>query len=407
MNRIELVKEFRENNLFKTVKYALLPTKMSSGNWIWFQQYFKLYSKYAAGSCVAKVTFDEAIEIQHQSTQGSPEGKSAGGSYYRHERESNYRRNRPSYQEDHTQEYSKKHSNTYFEVKPSKKNYKSIEAELLSNILGQDDIISDIMKKIARKDFSLSTDKKKPLSFFWAGPTGVGKTETALQIGKLLSLPVIRIDMSEYMHDHNVSRLIGSPPGYIGFSQPGVLQECDNQECIILIDEIEKASSQIFNIFLQVLDYGSLTDGRNHQINLTKAIIVMTSNVGAQEMNSRTMGLVSTSESDKKSTVLNAMNKTFSPEFINRLSSIQVFNSLNINIVKTIVNKQLSLIIAATESQYKVKVTISLELKEKLYKAAYNPLMGARPIHRALESLVLEPLSAKILIEEASGCIEL
>lgn len=415
----ELAKDFQGNKLKKELKYALIPTRMSSGKWIWMQNYFNLIymirgSKVCEDFLKGKVTFSEMIDIQHISTQGSPESKSAGGGGYYGD-DDYVRPSRPKVHEEYREQRDDETNSDEWNsesYKPKQTvetlNFKTIQSDLRQVILGQDNVIEEVMKKIVRKSFVLSTDKKKPLSFFWAGPTGVGKTETALQLSKLLHRPMIRIDMSEYMHDHNVARLIGSPPGYVGHNQPGVLQECDGQNCIILVDEIEKADPQIFNIFLQILDYGSLTDGRNRQLDLSKCIIIMTSNVGAREMNERKMGLVSeSSDSDKKNTVTNAMSKMFAPEFINRLSSIQVFNSLNDSTVKQIVDQQLTKIVASAKADYGVEVKLTEELVRKVYVESYNPLMGARPIHRAIEVLVLEPLSEKVMLEKQSGRVVL
>jgi ATP-dependent Clp protease ATP-binding subunit ClpA len=280
---------------------------------------------------------------------------------------------------------------------PKKRNYNQIQSELKSIILGQDQAIDDVIKKIMRKDFKLSCDKKSPASMFWAGPTGVGKTEKSLQLARLLNMPITRIDMSEFMKDHEVSKLIGAPPGYIGSDQPGLLAECDGQKSLIIFDEIEKAHPKIYNIFLQILDYGVLTTGKGKQIDLTNCIIVMTSNVGAQEMNERKISLAEESMESKKSTVYEAMNKTFPPEFINRLSSIQVFNSLSQTIVNEIIQNKLDKIIKAVKKQYEVDIQLSSSLMKELQSQSFSSLMGARPVDRAIEALILEPLSEHIM----------
>jgi ATP-dependent Clp protease ATP-binding subunit ClpA len=292
--------------------------------------------------------------------------------------------------------------------KKKNRDYNQIKKELKSIIFGQDQAIDDVIKKVMRKDFSLDCDRPRPVSMFWAGPTGVGKTETALQLAKQLHLPVVRIDMSEYMHDHEVSKLIGAPPGYKGSNQPTLLEPCSGKECLIVFDEIEKAHSNIFNIFLQILDYGVLTNGKGEQIDLTKAIIVMTSNVGAQEMNERKIGLADETLDSRKSTVLNAMNNQFSPEFINRLSSIQIFNSLNKTILDTIIQSKMKLILSAVKEKYNLEVSVSDLLKKELDEKSFSPLMGARPVDRAIEALILEPLSHYVMSQDSpADCIEL
>lgn len=414
----ELASDLNLGKLKKQFKYALLPTKLNSGKWIWLTHYFNLFymvrsSKGNEDYLKAKVSLMEMVEIHHIATQGSPESKGTGGGIYEPTRNRNNDRPR-RYSHDDEYQYTEYTSN--YEMPKSSgipdtaqpKDYGQMKTSILENIIGQDEIIEEMMKKIVRRDFKLSTDKKKPLSFFWAGPTGVGKTETALQLGKATKMPVIRIDMSEYTHDHNIARLIGSPPGYVGFNQPGILQECDGRACIILVDEIEKAHSLVYNIFLQVMDYGVLTDGRNRQVDLTNAIIIMTSNVGAREMNETKIGISNqNSPTEKKVTVMNAMKKTFSPEFINRLSAVLVFNSLEFSVIENIVKMNVNKVLKAVENEHGVNVELSDEIKSQLLQKAYDPLMGVRPIHRAIESLLLEPLSHQIMNEQKKGKIRL
>lgn len=404
----ELAQEIRNRFITKTFKFAYLPTRLNCGKVIWLTNYFSLHYISSPETVRAKVSLQDMVEIQYTSTQGTPESKSAGGGYYhRSDEDFSPRRRRSSYQsmeEEFEQTFEESYQHTGRPSKP--KNYEEMKSSILANIIGQDQIIEEVMNKMVRRDFKLSTDKKKPLSFFWAGPTGVGKTETALQLGKVTNLEVVRIDMSEYTHDHNIARLIGSPPGYVGFNQPGILQECDGKECILLIDEIEKAHNLVYNIFLQIMDYGVLTDGRNRQVDLTKTIIIMTSNVGAREMNETKIGISQHSTPvEKKTTVMSAMSKTFAPEFINRLSSVMVFNSLEFAVIENIVKMNVNKVLEAVEKEYGVKVELSDSLKSDLLKRAYNPTMGVRPIHRAIESLILEPLSVQIVAQKKSGKI--
>lgn len=275
--------------------------------------------------------------------------------------------------------------------------YREIEKTLTSKIIGQDEVIGAIMKKMRRFNFRLPSDLKKPLSFFWAGPTGVGKTETAKLLAQEFGLELLRIDMSEYKHSHNVARLIGSPPGYIGFGQKGALNAVDGKRALILIDEIEKADDSIFAIFLQALDYGVITEGTGQKLDLSKCVIVMTSNIGVDELTSTTIGVQNEKTiDDRKSIVVKAMHKKFAPEFINRLSSIQVFNSLTNEEVKSIVDAKLEIIVKEVAEKYDTTVDVDDDLRQKLYEESYDPMMGVRPIHRAFENLLLEPLAERI-----------
>lgn len=272
--------------------------------------------------------------------------------------------------------------------------FNSLKAKLKENVLGQDHVVEDLMKKVMRKEMSLSTDKKKPVSFFWAGPTGVGKTEMALQLSLLMQLPLERIDMSEYSQGHNIARLIGSPPGYVGFEQKGILNQYNEKKCIILFDEIEKADQEVFNLFLQVLDYGSLTNGKNEQIMLNNAIIIFTSNVGAREATERSVGLMQEqTNQDRESVYKKALGKLLPPELINRFSSIQIFNALPKEIITNIVTNNLNKVLIALKKERDIEVTLSEAKRQEVLDKAYDPLMGVRPVHRAIETLILEPVT--------------
>lgn len=268
---------------------------------------------------------------------------------------------------------------------PVKKTYEEIETNLKSAILGQNEICDKVLRKVKRRDFKLSTDRKKPLSFFWAGPTGVGKTELAKTLAENLGLELVRLDMSEYQEEHNVSRLIGAPPGYRGYEQEGALKKYHGKEAVILVDEIEKADPLVYNLFLQVLDYGTMTDGRNEKIDLSKTIIIMTSNVGSHGDARAGITEVRTDKSD----ILNAMQKRFTPEFLNRLDSVDVFNPLGRIEVDLIVDNNIKRVVDAIKNEHGIEVQITKERRDLIAEHGFTKTMGARPIHRAIDELLV------------------
>ena len=211
--------------------------------------------------------------------------------------------------------------------KSDTKRIKSLESDIMKKVFGQDDAIDQLCRSILRSRAGLRDPEKPVGSFLFTGPTGVGKTEAAKQLASNMGIEFIRFDMSEYMEKHAVSRLIGAPPGYVGFDQGGLLTESVQKHpyCVILLDEIEKAHEDIFNILLQVMDHGTLTDNNGKKADFRHAIIIMTSNVGAREMSATPIGF----GDPEAGSVNQAVEKTFSPEFRNRLDSIIPFSSLN------------------------------------------------------------------------------
>ena len=235
-------------------------------------------------------------------------------------------------------------------------------------------------------------------SFLFTGPTGVGKTEAAKQLAAQMGVEFLRFDMSEYMEKHAVSRLIGSPPGYVGFEQGGMLTDAviRNPYAVLLLDEIEKAHQDIFNILLQVMDHGSLTDNNGRQANFHNVILIMTSNVGAREMSSAPIGFGGRLPGEARQ----AVEKTFSPEFRNRLDAIIAFQSLNEDVMVRVVDK---FIRQLQTSLLERKVTLNLTegARRDLARRGYDPVFGARPLGRLIESEIGNLLADEILF----GCL--
>lgn len=280
--------------------------------------------------------------------------------------------------------------------KTDKVKFKNLDNNLRKEIFGQDKAIETIVDSILLSKASL-IGKEKPIgSFLFAGPSGVGKTELAKQLALNLNIPFLRIDMSEYMEKHAVSRLIGAPPGYVGHEQGGQLTEMirKNPHSVLLLDEIEKAHPDIFNILLQVMDYGVLTDNEGKKADFKNVIIVMTSNIGAFEMNKNSMGFT------EKATVIvnheNEVKKAFSPEFYNRLDAVVQFGNLdNANIAKVVVKGlgKLQLLL----SEKKVILSYSKEVVTYISEKGFDAKLGARPIERFISNEVARPLSKEIL----------
>jgi len=278
---------------------------------------------------------------------------------------------------------------------------KNLEAELKTQIYGQDEAVESIADAIKMGRSGLGDAEKPVASFLFAGPTGVGKTELARQVSKILGVELLRFDMSEYMESHTVSRLIGAPPGYVGFDQAGLLTEAviKTPHCVLLLDEIEKAHPDIFNILLQVMDHGTLTDSNGRKTDFRHVIVVMTTNAGAADMSRESMGF---KEQDNSSDGLQAINKQFSPEFRNRLDAIVQFKPLGRESINLIVDKILS------ELQDKLKEKqIELEVvgsaKAWLAEHGYDKAMGARPMARLIKEKLKKPLANELLFGDLSG----
>ena len=272
---------------------------------------------------------------------------------------------------------------------------KNLEPELTKVIFGQSQAIRKLTTAIQLSRAGLKEDTKPIGSFLFAGPTGVGKTELAKQLAAILGVELVRFDMSEYMEKHTVSRLIGSPPGYVGFEQGGHLTEAVSKSphSVLLFDEIEKAHEDIYNILLQVMDYASLTDTSGRKIDFRQVILIMTTNQGAREGIKKAVGFDEQSSEEKS---YKAIERHFSPEFRNRITGIVLFKPLNQTIVKQVVKKILSQLEEKLKTK-KIKLKITEKALDYLAKKGYDPQMGARPIERLIESEVSEKLAGEIL----------
>jgi ATP-dependent Clp protease ATP-binding subunit ClpA len=272
---------------------------------------------------------------------------------------------------------------------------KNLERNLKLVVYGQDQAIETLATAIKMSRSGLGEDEKPIGSFLFAGPTGVGKTEVTRQLATALGIELIRFDMSEYMERHTVSRLIGAPPGYVGFDQGGLLTDAvlKAPHSVLLLDEIEKAHPDVFNLLLQVMDHGTLTDANGRKVDFRNVILVMTTNAGAQEISRTTVGFT---EQDHSSDGMEVIKRMFTPEFRNRLDAIIQFGELDEKTIGSVVDK----FIAQLESQLsdkKVDLIFDEEARAWVGKQGYDPQMGARPMARILQEHVKRPLSEEIL----------
>ena len=273
----------------------------------------------------------------------------------------------------------------------------TLEARLKQVVFGQDAAIGSLVTAIKRSRAGLETPGHPIGSFLFAGPTGVGKTEVARQIGMLLGIEFLRFDMSEYMEKHAVARLIGAPPGYIGFDQGGLLTDGirKHPHSVLLLDEIEKAHPDLFNILLQVLDHATLTDNNGKKADFRNVIVIMTSNAGTRAMGARSIGFGDVGK-DTAGKGRKAIEKVFSPEFRNRLDGIITFNALTVEIMEKIVDKFMAELNAQLAVK-KVYLQISDRTRHWLAEKGYDPQYGARPLTRVLQTEIKDKLSDEIL----------
>jgi len=232
-------------------------------------------------------------------------------------------------------------------------------------------------------------------SFLFAGPTGVGKTEVTRQLAAAMGVELVRFDMSEYMERHTVSRLIGAPPGYVGFDQGGLLTEAitKNPHCVLLLDEIEKAHPDVFNLLLQVMDHGTLTDNNGRKADFRHVVIVMTTNAGAADMSRASIGFIA---QDHMSDGIEAIKKVFSPEFRNRLDAVVQFAALDEVTINRVVDKLL-LEVETQLEQKGVALHIDEDARAWIAKRGYDPKMGARPMARVIQEHIKRPLAEELL----------
>ena len=272
---------------------------------------------------------------------------------------------------------------------------RNLERDLKLVVFGQDMAIDALASAIRMSRSGLATDEKPVGSFLFAGPTGVGKTEVTRQLAKILGVELIRFDMSEYMERHTVSRLIGAPPGYVGYDQGGLLTEEINKHphSVLLMDEIEKAHPDVFNLLLQVMDHGTLTDNNGRKADFRNVTMVMTTNAGAEAMSRPSIGFT---EQDHSTDGLEAIKKLFTPEFRNRLDAIIQFNSLPEDVVRHVVDKFLFELEGQLEEK-KVSLVLTSAAKAWLAKHGYDEKMGARPMARIIRDKVKRPLADELL----------
>ena len=279
---------------------------------------------------------------------------------------------------------------------------RNLERDLKLVIYGQDEAVDSLSAAIKLSRSGLSADEKPIANFLFAGPTGVGKTEVTRQLARIMGIELIRFDMSEYMERHTVSRLIGAPPGYVGFDQGGLLTEeiTKHPHAVLLLDEIEKAHPDVFNLLLQVMDHGTLTDNNGRKADFRNIILVMTTNAGADRINRASIGF---SSQDHSSDAMEAIKKTFTPEFRNRLDAIIQFKQLGPETISQVVDKFLF----ELEGQLEDKdVTLEVDTEARTWLAihGYDPNMGARPMARLIQESIKKPMAEDLLFGKlASG----
>jgi len=271
----------------------------------------------------------------------------------------------------------------------------TLERDLKSVVFGQDKALEVLASSVKMARSGLGKSDKPIGAFLFSGPTGVGKTEAAKQLAYIMGIDLIRFDMSEYMERHAVSRLIGAPPGYVGFDQGGLLTEAITKKphCVLLLDEIEKAHPDIFNVLLQVMDHGTLTDNNGRKADFRNVIVIMTTNAGAETMNKATIGFTNPREAGDE---MADIKRLFTPEFRNRLDAIVGFKSLDENVIMRVVDKFL-LQLEGQLTEKKVEVTFTDALRKHLAKKGFDPLMGARPMQRLIQDTIRRALADELL----------
>ena len=272
---------------------------------------------------------------------------------------------------------------------------KVLERDLKSVVFGQDKAIDVLASAVKMARSGLGKGDKPIGSFLFSGPTGVGKTEAAKQLAYIMGIDLIRFDMSEYMERHAVSRLIGAPPGYVGFDQGGLLTEAVTKKphCVLLLDEIEKAHPDIFNVLLQVMDHGTLTDNNGRKADFRNVIIIMTTNAGAETMNKATIGFTNPREAGDE---MADIKRLFTPEFRNRLDATVSFKALDESVILRVVDKFL-LQLETQLAEKKVEVTFTDALRQYLGRKGFDPLMGARPMQRLIQDTIRRALADELL----------
>ena len=279
-----------------------------------------------------------------------------------------------------------------------KESLRTLDADLKHVVFGQDEAMDALATSIKLSRAGLKNVEKPIGCFLFAGPTGVGKTEASRQLAKTLGLELIRFDMSEYMERHTVSRLIGAPPGYVGFDQGGLLTDAvtKHPHSVLLLDEIEKAHPEVFNLLLQVMDHGTLTDNNGRKADFRNTVLIMTTNAGAEMLSRRSIGFT---EQDNSTDGLEAVKKVFTPEFRNRLDSIIQFGALSPEVVRSVVRKFLAEL-EAQVAERKVRIEIDEAAQDWLVAKGYDEKMGARPMARVIQEYIKKPLAEILLFGE-------
>jgi ATP-dependent Clp protease ATP-binding subunit ClpA len=275
---------------------------------------------------------------------------------------------------------------------------RNLDRDLKMVVYGQDEAIDALTSAIRMNRSGLGNEEKPIGSFLFTGPTGVGKTEVTRQLARILSMELIRFDMSEYMERHTVSRLIGAPPGYVGFDQGGLLTEeiTKHPHSVLLLDEIEKAHPDVFNLLLQVMDHGTLTDNNGRKADFRNVVLVMTTNAGAEETSRRSIGFT---EQDHSTDGMEALKKVFTPEFRNRLDAVVQFGRWPQTTIASVVDK----FIFELEQQLaekKVALLVEPDAKAWIAEKGYDPKMGARPMARVIQNHIKKPLANELLFGE-------
>ena len=272
---------------------------------------------------------------------------------------------------------------------------KNLGERLKMLVFGQDDAIEVLTEAIKMSRAGLGQDRKPVGSFLFAGPTGVGKTEVTVQLAKALGIELLRFDMSEYMERHTVSRLIGAPPGYVGFDQGGLLTDAviKHPHAVVLLDEIEKAHPDVFNLLLQVMDNGMLTDNNGRKADFRNVVFVMTTNAGVRETERKSIGLI---QQDNSTDAMEEIKKIFTPEFRNRLDNIMWFNHLSPEVIHQVVDKFIVELQAQLDAKG-VSLEVSDEARDWLAEKGYDKAMGARPMARAVQENLKKPLANELL----------
>ena len=278
---------------------------------------------------------------------------------------------------------------------------KILDERLMSKVFGQEEAVKQVCQSVRMSRAGLNEDNKPVASLLFVGPTGVGKTEIARTLAEELSVELVRFDMSEYMEKHSVAKFIGAPAGYVGYEEGGMLTDVIRKKphCVLLLDEIEKAHKDIFNVLLQVMDYATLSDNQGRKADFRNVILIMTSNAGAERLGKPAMGFGE--GGINRGAIDEEVKRTFSPEFRNRLTKIVVFNELSKDMAKRIVDKQLNLLCMHLQKR-NVELTFTKELREYILKEGISQEYGAREIQRVIDSKVKPVLVDALLFGDLS-----